>query len=82
MCISDSSVGYAETPMECRFGLILALGHCLDPALHWQFTNKDRRFTTLSLIKYLLPQLFVSHRRFSGSPRIPFCGSPVFSQSC
>ncbi|MCE3049605.1 hypothetical protein HAX54_045378, partial [Datura stramonium] len=75
MAIDYSLVGSGEMLMECWFGLILALGHCLEPALHQYFTDQDRRIEEFLLIRYLLPQFSVSHWRFSGGPQIPSCGS-------
>ncbi|MCE3051824.1 hypothetical protein HAX54_050924, partial [Datura stramonium] len=44
MRIGDSPVGSSKTPMEHRFGLILASGHYLDPALHWRGSAKVRGY--------------------------------------
>ncbi|MCE3049519.1 hypothetical protein HAX54_045089, partial [Datura stramonium] len=52
MNISDSSVEYGETPMKCRFGLIVASGHCLDPALHRQFANLVQQLSADTLLRF------------------------------
>ncbi|MCD9646932.1 hypothetical protein HAX54_037189, partial [Datura stramonium] len=40
--IDDSPIGSDETLMEHRFGPILASAHCLDPALHRRFADRDQ----------------------------------------
>ncbi|MCE3049798.1 hypothetical protein HAX54_045809, partial [Datura stramonium] len=40
MTFGDSPVGSGETPMERRSNMKLALGQCLDPALHWRFMDR------------------------------------------
>ncbi|MCD7471119.1 hypothetical protein HAX54_011407 [Datura stramonium] len=62
--IDYSPVGSSKTSMERQFRLILASGHCLDPALYWRFMNRHWRFVALSLIEYLLPQFSVFHQWF------------------
>ncbi|MCE0480549.1 hypothetical protein HAX54_037490, partial [Datura stramonium] len=46
--IRYSPVRFGETPMIRQFRVILASGHCPDPASHWHFVERDRRFADLS----------------------------------
>ncbi|MCE3050299.1 hypothetical protein HAX54_046853, partial [Datura stramonium] len=67
-----------ETPMKCRFRLILASVHCLDPASHRCFTDHIRRFSDLSLVENLLPNSL----SITSGTRITFCDSPTIRRFC
>ncbi|MCE0482552.1 hypothetical protein HAX54_041411 [Datura stramonium] len=79
--VGTTTIGYSliesgKIPMERQFRLILASGHCLDPALHQRFADRDRRFSDLSSIEYLLPSfLFLTTvQRRSTDTLLQFAG--------
>ncbi|MCD9638413.1 hypothetical protein HAX54_022372, partial [Datura stramonium] len=75
------TIGYlpvrsGETPMKFRFWLILASGHCPDPALHRRFADRDQKFAYLLPMENFLLQFSAYHRRVFCGSRITSCGSP------
>ncbi|MCD7465640.1 hypothetical protein HAX54_001659, partial [Datura stramonium] len=62
--INYSLVKSSEILMKHRFWRILASGHCLDPASHWRFVDRDQRFTDNSPVEKFPLQFSAYHRRF------------------
>ncbi|MCE2055870.1 hypothetical protein HAX54_043622, partial [Datura stramonium] len=60
-------------PMKCRFVRILASGHCLDPASHQHFADRNRWFANNSPVKNL-PLYSSTYHRQSTDSLLRFAG--------